>query len=189
MWSNSRGVPSANANTFSSDESDGSSSEDASANDGEEKPSGAPRSVFRNALRLSRKWVRNRVAADSVGPAPRFVALATSPCGCMFAAACKGSDEVIVWLRRRNMPLQEKPWDDEEKRETERVAGGRGRHGRNRPEGLWNFQPVTVLAHDGPVVQVVWGRGSGAQQDYLLTLGEDGRYAVECWKSCCWCGV
>ncbi|CAN0368794.1 unnamed protein product, partial [Ectocarpus sp. 12 AP-2014] len=112
---------------------------------------------------------------------PGFVALATSPCGCMFAAAYKGTDEVTVWLRRRNMPGYGKPCG----------ANGRGdaRNGSAAPvaglgaeggevatddDGAWNFQPATVLSNDGPLVQVVWGRGPGAQQDYLLTLGENG---------------
>ncbi|CAN0128419.1 unnamed protein product, partial [Ectocarpus sp. 12 AP-2014] len=99
----------------------------------------------------------------------------------MFAAAYKGTDEVTVWLRRRNMPGYGKPCG----------ANGRGdaRNGSAAPvaglgaeggevatddDGAWNFQPATVLSNDGPLVQVVWGRGPGAQQDYLLTLGENG---------------
>lgn len=103
----------------------------------------------------------------------------------MFAAAPEGSADVTVWLRRRNVPAQGKPWD---------IYGGSGGPANGSSEGVmvagdsegdarggagaWNFQPATVLNNDGPLVQVVWGRGPGAQQDYLLTLGEDGRCAV-----------
>ena len=55
----------------------------------------------------------------------------------------------------------------------QQAGGGAGSGGQG--EGPWTFQPATVLATGGPLAQVVWGRGPGAQQDYLLTLGEDGR--------------
>lgn len=213
VWSNNSAVPSANANTFSSDESgsSGSSDEEASVGGGRggagETPSrrgstsafGA-RSVYRNSLRLSRKWVRKGGGGSSAGGRvlrpPAFCALATSPCGCMFAAACKGSEDVTVWLRRRSMPATApggpggpgKPWEahgggDAGPRNGSAAAvyaagaGGRGIGSleQQRVGGPWNFQPATVLNNEGPLVQVVWGRGPGAQQDYLLTLGEDGR--------------
>lgn len=213
VWSNNSAVPSANANTFSSDESgsSGSSDEEASVGGGRggagETPSrrgstsafGA-RSVYRNSLRLSRKWVRKGGGGSSAGGRvlrpPAFCALATSPCGCMFAAACKGSEDVTVWLRRRSMPATApggpggpgKPWEahgggDAGPRNGPAAAvyaagaGGRGSGSleQQRVGGPWNFQPATVLNNEGPLVQVVWGRGPGAQQDYLLTLGEDGR--------------
>lgn len=212
VWSNNSAVPSANANTFSSDESGSSGTSEGDSSGEEETPplhgasssSGfGPRSVYRNSLRLSRKWVRKGVSGDQhPGRPPRptnFVALATSPCGCMFAAACKGSEDVTVWLRRRNMPSsppppQRKPWETygsggggprEGGAEIVSVPGSAARHGggggkeeENGSEGPWNFQPATVLNCSGPLVQVVWGRGPGAQQDYLLTLGEDGRCVV-----------
>lgn len=89
------------------------------------------------------------------------------------------------------MPAQGKPWEayggggggSGDGSVTFSVSGaGRERGGNNEEdqlsEGPWNFQPATVLKSNGPLVQVVWGRGPGAQQDYLLTLGEDGRYGV-----------
>lgn len=202
VWSNNSAVPSANANTFSSDESgtsgtsdDDSSGEEKSQENRRSSSAFGPRSVYRNSLRLSRKWVRKGISGEqSSGRPPRpnnYVALATSPCGCMFAAVCKGSEDVTVWLRRRNMPpVHPKPWDayggggggSREAANTFSVSGaasGGGARGSNgkekRSEGPWNFQPATVLNNNGPLVQVVWGRGPGAQQDYLLTLGEDGR--------------
>lgn len=220
VWSNNSAVPSANANTFSSDESGSSGSSDGDSSGEEETPplhGGAssssgfgPRSVYRNSLRLSRKWVRKGTSGDHPpGRPPRptnFVALATSPCGCMFAAACKGSEDVTVWLRRRNMtssppPPQRKSWETHGSGGGVGARGGGagivsipgsaarrgGRGGKEEEkggEGPWNFQPATVLNSSGPLVQVVWGRGPGAQQDYLLTLGEDGRCAVR-WKYRC----
>lgn len=197
-------MPSANANTFSSDESgssSGSSDEEDASGGGGETPSRrlsssafGSRSVYRNSLRLSRKWVRKGTGGGGggggsserpLGP-PTFAALATSPCGCMFAAACKGSEDVTVWLRRRSMPARRKPWEargggDAGARNGSVAASaagagrGSGTNGEQRSDGPWNFQPATVLNNDGPLAQVVWGRGPGAQQDYLLTLGEDGR--------------
>lgn len=173
MWSNSRVDPDRNANTFFSDDSGGDdSNSSASDSDKLEGYPRGPRSVYRNSLRLSRKWVhKGAVSNNRLLRKPQFAALATSPCGCMFAAACKGSDEVIVWLRRRNMPSQGKPWEQGARAATgmDSLSGST-----TGGEGEWNFQPATVLAHPGPLAQVVWGRGPGAQQDYLLTLGEDG---------------
>ncbi|CAN0106581.1 unnamed protein product [Laminaria digitata] len=105
----------------------------------------------------------------------------------MFAAACKGSDEVTLWLRRRSMPTQGKPWENSQygssqmqgypmAQHQQQAGGGAGSGGQG--EGPWTFQPATVLATGGPLAQVVWGRGPGAQQDYLLTLGEDGSARV-----------
>lgn len=210
VWSNNRAVPNANANSFSSDESGsdedsvdsyagggggrgrrGSGTRGGGSGEGGATAHGnasvPPRSVYRNSLRLSRKWVRKSVSAGRLLPPPNFVALATSPCGCMFAAACKGSDEVTLWLRRRNMPTQGKPWENSQyggsqvqgypmAQHQQQAAGGAGSGGQG--EGPWTFQPATVLATGGPLAQVVWGRGPGAQQDYLLTLGEDGRCPV-----------
>lgn len=177
VWSNNGAVPNANANTFSSDESD--SDGDSAASAGEASTNEAnyfgPRSVYRNSLRLSRKWVRKAVAAGRQSSAPQFAALATSPCGCMFAASCEGSSELTVWLRRRNMPAQGKPWEMGFGNGGGIFSAGATAAVEPRGDGPWSFQPATVLAHDRPLVQVVWGRGSGAQQDYLLTLGEDGR--------------
>eukprot|EP00752_Nemacystus_decipiens_P003935 g3603.t1 len=213
VWSNNSAVPSANANTFSSDESGSSASsdEEASAGEGEGEGGGGrtpsrrgstsafgARSVYRNSLRLSRKWVRKGGAGSSAGRLlrpPAFCALATSPCGCMFAAACKGSEDVTVWLRRRSIPAAAaatdpgKPWEahgggnargarngDSAAAVSAAAAGGRGSGSveQQRIHGPWNFQPATVLNNEGPLAQVVWGHGPGAQQDYLLTLGEDG---------------
>ena len=194
-------MPNANANSFSDESGSDEDSVDSYAGAGrgygrgrrsfgeggstEDKHAPAPpRSVYRNSLRLSRKWVRKSVSAGRLLPPPHFVALATSPCGCMFAAACKGSDEVTLWLRRRNMATQGKPWENSQYGSSQmhgypmaqyqqRAAGGAGSGGQG--EGPWTFQPATVLATGGPLAQVVWGRGPGAQRDYLLTLGEDGR--------------
>lgn len=183
MWSNSRAPASLDAVSFSSDESAGED-EDDGASGGEEEEAHShhrrtPRPTYRNSVHLSRKWVRKSASSGRLLPPPQFTALATSPCGCMFTAACKGSDELIVWLRRRNLPEQGKPWNGN-------AGGGRGGRGASSSrngvaaggeegEGLWNFQPTTVLAHGGQVAQVVWGRGAGTQQDYLLSLGADGR--------------
>lgn len=206
VWSNNSAVPSASATTFSSDESGSSGSSDDDSSGGETAPQRrgsssafGPRSVYHNSLRLSCKWVRKGASGEESSRRPpnptNFVALATSPCGCMFAAACEGSEDVTVWLRRRNVPsAQRKPWEaygggGGGSREgagnvymSGAAAAGRGGGGgfneEKKSEGPWNFQPATVLNVSGPVVQVVWGRGPGAQHGYLLTLGEDGRYGM-----------
>lgn len=179
MWSNSRTVPGDSGDSLSSDE--GSSSDEhpgvSDQSDGEglaRTPTKIrSRPTYQNIVRLSRKWVR-KVIVSSQDTAPRYVALATSPCGCMFAVAC--ASDVVLWLRRRNLKTQGKPWD--------KVKEGRnrakhehlisGEAGESRP-GSWDYQPATVLAHDEKIAQVAWGRGPGNQQDYLLTLEEGGR--------------
>lgn len=180
VWSNSRTVPEDATDSLSTDE-DPSSDDQAGASDqsGEDEQARTPkisrhRSVYRNMVSLSRKWVRKAGATGAQHTPLPYVALATSPCGRLFAAAC--GTEVVLWLRRRNLSSQEKSWERGAK------AGGRamtrdtssGSTGGLRG-GSWEYQPASVLAHDSQLTQVAWGRGPGNQQDYLLTLEESGK--------------
>lgn len=173
MWSNCSLPADATATIFSDDESTG---DDDVPHHPRGHPAGGPRETrtrtiaYRNSLHLSRKWVHTGAGKTPFTPAPQFVAIATSPCGDMIATAHTDTDEITVWLRRCNVPSRgEKPW------EMRASLSGEGRDKGSSGEGSWNFQPATVLPHSGPVVQLVWGRDLGSQQDYLLTLGEDGR--------------
>lgn len=173
MWSNCSLPADATATIFSDDESTG---EDDAPHHPRGHPAGAPRGTrtrtiaYRNSLRLTRKWVHTGAGNTPSTPASQFVAIATSPCGHMIATAFTGKNEITVWVRRSNVPTRGgKPW------EMRASLSGKGREGGSSGEGSWNIQPATVLPHSGPVVQLVWGRDLGSQQDYLLTLGEDGR--------------
>lgn len=177
VWSNCSLPADATAMIFSDDESTG---EDDAPHHPRGHLAAGPRGTrtrtiaYRNSLRLSRKWVHTGAGKTRFGPAPQFVAIATSPCGHMIATAYTDKDEIMVWMRRSNVPPRGgKPW------EMRASLSGEGREKRSSGEGSWNFQPATVLPHSGPLVQLVWGRDPGSQQDYLLTLGEDGRWGSD----------
>lgn len=111
----------------------------------------------------------------------------------MFAAACEGASDVIIWLRRSNLASRSQDGEMRSRdcgvgsgsvsavtgKSTRTMTSTRGPHTTFATAGLtadaWDFQPATVLAHEGALVQVAWGRGPGNQQDYLLTLEEDGK--------------
>lgn len=176
MWSNSRAVAGDSAGSLTSDEGS-SSDENADLSDGEERRRAAAasrsRPAYRNSVCLSRKWVR-KASHPQLQSTPQYVALATSPCGCLFAAAC--GSEVALWLRRRNLTSKGRPWEPRGGGlgGDKGLEGGPGAVGGSKAT-CWDYQPATVLSHEAPVAQVAWGRGPGNQNDYLLTLEEDGK--------------
>ncbi|CAM9541789.1 unnamed protein product, partial [Choristocarpus tenellus] len=103
--------------------------------------------------------LRGRLSSSAIEER-NFLALAASPCGCMFATAVEGSVEVNIWLRRK-----------QDGSPTEDLGSGVG-------AGQWNFRTGTVLSHGSAVGQLVWGRGLGNQQNYLLTLDAEGSARV-----------